>query len=186
MIAAMQRQTRQKLIKLGIILACFTLLASLLGVVIRYKEMLSRTITNQKTIFQNVGKMRLAAKDADKTVADFKSLLSPAYGTHSPEWLVYTRIDDLKSRLQASELTVKAVENRENMIVADFSAILPLRDAGAYGRIINLLGYQETLAFPFVSVRSIQVDQSDSGTLQSLKFVVEGVVQIPAPQGVSQ
>ncbi len=186
MIAAMQQQTRQKLIKLGIILTCFTLLASLLGVVIRYKEMLARTITNQKTIFQNVGKMRLAANDADKTVAEFKSLLPPDYGTRSPEWLIYSRIDDLKSRLQATELTVKAVENRENMIIVDFSATLPLRDAGAYGRIINLLGYQETLAFPFVSIRSIQVDQSGSGTLQGLKFVVEGVVQTPAPQGVSQ
>jgi hypothetical protein len=186
MIAAMQRQTRQKLIKLGIILICFTLLASLLSVVIRYKEMLARTITNQKTIFQNVGRMRLAAKDADKTVADFKSLLPPAYGTHTPEWLAYSRIDDLKSRLQATEMVVKAIENKEGMVSVDFTATLPLRDSGTYSRIINLLGKQETLAFPFVNVRSIQIDQSGSEAKQSLKLVVEGIVQMPAPQEISQ
>ncbi|MDK9716467.1 MAG: hypothetical protein OEL57_00995 [Trichlorobacter sp.] len=130
--------------------------------------------------------MRLAVKDTDKTVADFKSLLPPAYGTRTPEWLVYSRIDNLKSRLQTTELTVKAIENRENMIVVDFSATLPLRDVSSYSRIVNLLGYQETLAFPFVNIRSIQVDQSGSETLQGLKLVVEGIVQMPAPQEDSQ
>ena len=186
MIATMQQQTRQRLIKLGIILTCFTLLASLLGVAIRYKEMLARTITNQGVIFRNVGKMRLATKDADKTVADFKYLLPAAYGTRSPEWLIYTRIDDLKSRLQTSEMVVKPIENKEGMVAVDFSAALPLRDTGTYSRIINLLGNQETLAFPFVSIRNIQIDQSGSETMQGLKLVVEGVVQIPAPQGASQ
>jgi hypothetical protein len=185
-IAAMQRQTRQKLIKLGIILICFTLSASLLNVVIRYKEMLARSITNQKTIFQNVSRMRLATKDVDKTVADFKSLLPPAYGTHTPEWLMYSRIDDLKSRLQATEMVVKTIENKEGMVSVDFTATLPLRDSGAFSRIINLLGKQETLAFPFVNIRSIQIEQSGNEAQQSLKLVVEGVVQMPAPQETSQ
>jgi hypothetical protein len=186
MIAAMQRQTRQKLIKLGIILICFTLSASLLNVVIRYKEMLARSITNQKTISQNVSRMRLATKDVNKTVADFKSLLPPAYGTHTPEWLMYSRIDDLKSRLQATEMVVKTIENKEGMVSVDFTATLPLRDSGAFSRIINLLGKQETLAFPFVNIRSIQIEQSGNEAQQSLKLVVEGVVQMPAPQETSQ
>lgn len=186
MIAAMRQQTRQKLTKLGIILACFMLLASLLSVVMRYKEMLAHTIINQETIFRNMSRMRLAAQDTDKTVADLKTLLPPAYETRSPEWMVYTRIDDLKSRLQATELTVKTVENKEGMIGVDFSATLPLRDAGAYSRIINLLGNQETMAFPFVSVRSIQIEQSGSETFQGLKLIVEGVVKTPATQGISQ
>ena len=71
------------------------------------------------------------------------------------------------------------------MVAVYFTATLPLRDSGTYSRIINLLGKQETLAFPFVNVRSIQIE-SGSEAQQSLKLVMEGVVQMPAPQEISQ
>ncbi|MBV5336838.1 MAG: hypothetical protein J0653_02250, partial [Deltaproteobacteria bacterium] len=90
------------MIKLGMILTCFILLASLLSTSIRYQKMLAATIANQETIVKNIFRMRIATKEAENTVVNFQRLLPTAYGTRSPDWLLYTRLDALKSRLQAT------------------------------------------------------------------------------------
>jgi len=180
--AAMQLQTRQLLIRFGIVLALFTLLASALAASIRYRAMLATTIANQEVIARNIVRMRTSAQDVEKTVAGFKQLLPPGYGSLSPERLLYTRLDELKGGMQLADMTVKPIENKEGVLSLGFSASLPLRSGSSYPTVLNQLGRQETLAFPFVSIESVDIEQAASGTAGGLQIKMDGTVQTSAPQ----
>lgn len=182
MIATMHDQTRKNVIKLCVVLSFFALLTTLLGVSIRYKRMLEATISNQEQIVGNMARMRMATKEVDTTIASFNRLLPAGYGSRSPEWLLYSRLDELKSRLQADELTVKPLETKDGLMLLNFSAILFAHDAGSYNRIISLLGRQETLAFPFMTIHSIAMERSAENSNRGIKIIIEGAAQTPAPQ----
>lgn len=180
--ATMQLQIRQLLIRFGIVLALFTLLGSALAASIRYRTMLATTITNQETIARNMTRMRTTAQEVEKTVAGFKQLLPPGYGSQSPERLLYKRLDELKSALQLADMTIKTIENKEGILSLGFMASLPLRNISSYSTVLNQLGRQETLAFPFVSIESVIVEQATSGTAGGLQIKIDGAVQMPAPE----
>jgi len=149
----------------------------------RYRKMLAATIANQETIVQNITRMRIATKEAEKTVTNFHKLLPAAYKTRSPEWLLYTRFDTLQSALQLKEITAKTIEHKDGFAHLGFSATVLLQEPDAYSRYINLLGEHEALVFPFVSINVITLETSTSATQQGLKLQIEGVIQTPEPQG---
>lgn len=180
--AAMQLQTRQLLIRFCIILGLFTLLASVLAASIRYRTMLATTITNQETIARNMVSMQTSAKDTEKTVAGFRQLLPSGYGSQSMERLLYARLDELKGILKLADMTVKTIENKEGVLNLGFSASLPLRGIFSYTTVLNQLGQQETLAFPFVFIETVIVEQAAGESTGGLQIRIEGAVQIPAPQ----
>jgi hypothetical protein len=180
--ATIQLQTRRILIRLCIVLALFILLSAALAASVRYRTMLATTIVNQGTISRNMNRMGTTAREVEKTVAEFKRLLPSGYGSQSPEQLLYTRLDELKSTLQLADMTVKKMENKEGVMSLGFSASLPLRNALSYSAALNRLGQIETLAFPLVSIESFILEQTPAGTAEGLQIKIEGSVQTPAPQ----
>lgn len=180
--ASMQRQTHQLMIRFCCILGLFALFSAGLVVSIRYQKMLATTTASQETIVRNMARMQTTAREVEKTVAGFKRLLPPGYGSLSAERLLYTRLDELKVDLQPAEMTLKALENREGLLSIEFTASFPLRRASDYATIVNQLGRQETVAFPFISIESIIIGQDSAGAAGGLKIQVEGTVQTPAPQ----
>ena len=179
--ATMQLHTRHLLIRFGIILGAFSLLATVLALSIRYKAMLTATITRQDTIVRNISAAQATARETEKIIAEFNRLLPPGYGSQSPERLLYSRLDSLKESLQSADMMVKAIENKEGMLSVEFSATVQLNNSSSYATVLNLLGRQESLAFPFVSINSVTVDSSAAEPSGGLQMKIEGTALTPAP-----
>lgn len=177
----MQFHTRRLLIRFGIILGAFSLLAMLLALSVRYKAMLTTTITRQDAIVRNIAVAQATARETEKIIAEFNRFLPPGYGSQSPERLLYGRLDSLKESLQVTDITVKAIENKEGMLSVEFSVTVPLGSSSSYATALNLLGRQETLAFPFVSINSVTIDSAAAGSPGGLQMNIEGTVLTPAP-----
>jgi hypothetical protein len=180
--ASMQHQTRQILIRFCCILGLFALFSAGLVASIHYRKMLATTTASQDIIVHNMTKMQTTAREVEKIVTGFRRLLPPGYGSLSAERLLYTRLDELRVSLKPAEMTLKAIENRAGALSIEFTASFPLRRASDYATIINQLGRQETLAFPFISIESIIIGQDSAAAAGGLKIQVEGTVQTPAPQ----
>jgi len=180
--SSMQSQTHQLVIRFCCILALFALFSAGLAASIHYRKMLAKTTASQETIVRNMTRMRTTAQEVEKTVTGFRHLLPPGYGSHSPERLLYTRLDEFKAGLRPADMTVKTIENRDGVLNLEFTASFPLRSASDYATIVNQLGRQETLAFPFVSIGSVMIGQDSAAASGGLKMQVEGTVQTPAPQ----
>lgn len=182
--AAMQTQTRHLLIKLGIALILFTLLSSAIAAAINYSKMLTTTIINQEIVVSNMAAMKTADKEVENTLAKFRQHLPHGYESYSPERLIYGRLDELKNSLQAVDMTVKTMEKSNGQLSIDFSASLPLLRPESYALILNQLGRHETLAFPFISVQALTIEQPTDSTNSTIKMFIEGTVETTAPQSV--
>ncbi len=178
----MQQKTRRLLARFMIILVAACLLLSLLVLSLRYKDMLTQTISSQAKIIHNMTAASTAAGETDRIIAEFNRLFPAGYGVKSPEHLLYARLDALQEALKTTDMTIKNTEYKEGMMSMEFSATIPFNQNSVYTTIINQLGHQETLAFPFVTINAITIGTNTAARSGGLQMLIEGVVSTPAPQ----
>ncbi len=178
--AYMQRHTKKLLVRFGIIILLFLVLSSAFAVSIRYRRMLSETMINQEKISYNISRMNSGAREIANTIAGFRGMLPQTFESSSPEWLLYRRMDEIKTLIAPKELLVKGIENKEGFISVDFSASMDLPEPQSYSSVINRLGRIQTLICPFVDINSIVIEQSANAMAPGLKMNIEGVAQMPA------
>ncbi len=178
--AQMQQQTKKLLVRLGIILVLFSAFSTAFAVSVRYRRMLSESIENQEKIVRNISRMNSSARDLSRTIAVFRGMLPQAFESSSPEWLLYSQMDGIKTLLAPKEMLVKGIDNKEGLISVDFAATMELPESIYYSSVINRLGRMQTLICPSVDINSIAVEQSASDGRGGLKMTIEGAAQMPA------
>jgi hypothetical protein len=175
---AMTAHTSSLTIRLALLIFIFAVIASAAAALARYNQGLGTMLVNQRNIKANLEQMRSSTVNINRSVAEFRRLLPSGYGTSSPELLMFARVDEIKQTIHPSEINVKPVETKEGALAVEFSLKLNSPD---FSKLVNSLGQLETSIFPFVSIRSVAIDQSSLGLLNGMTVVVEGAVLMPAP-----
>jgi hypothetical protein len=109
-------------------------------------------------------------------ISRFKRLLPVGYGVKSPEWFVYARLDEIKSRLAVPDMTVNAIQIKDGVRTTHFALKILHPD---YSQVLNKLAVLETEVFPFVSISSIEISNRSSEASVGLTMSVEGDVIMP-------
>jgi hypothetical protein len=92
--------------------------------------------------------------------------------------LLFTRLDEIKTRLPPGEMTVKTLETREGQLSLEFSykpATL------SYTSLLNTLGQLELLILPYVSIRKVMAENPVAEKPGPLAITVDGILMTPAP-----
>ena len=174
MITEMHAHTRRQAIRLGLVMALFLILASSLAILLRYRQMLETALDQHGTIRRNLTQMRLETTAIRDVIASFRRLLPNGHGKHSAELLLYSRLDDIKSRLPAGEMVVRTPETKEGVLTLEF-AFKPAT-AVSYSAMINTLGLLEQQIDPFVSINKVSLEGSTKEKPGPLTIAVDGVL----------
>jgi hypothetical protein len=174
----MLQQSRRLLHHFSMVLLLFTLLAVTLASLVRYTSMLETTIIKQQAVAHNTAAMGISVREIEKSSSILHQLLPPGYKSQSAEKLIYTRLDSLTKNLQAIDVSVKPIETHEGFLLLEFSATVPISSNVSCTTTLNRLGQQETLAFPLVSIQSVNLEHSV--TSNGLVMKIEGTLKLPA------
>lgn len=173
----MSRYSRKLAIRLGFSVLLFAVLATLLGVMVRYRQSLLYAKEHHLTIRKNVIKMREVRERITASVTRFKGMLPAGNDGRTPEWLMFSRLDQVKNRFPKGELSVKPIEKKEDGSLAlNFSLKLV---HPAYSRVINTMGELETEVFPFVMFTGLDGQQVVDGLGKAFGVTVTGSIVMP-------
>ncbi|GER93733.1 hypothetical protein A45J_1489 [hot springs metagenome] len=147
----------------------------------RYANSLHDMHKKLQTVKMNHVLMKEAVIDMEKTMTDLKTIVPSDFGTKMPEDRIFTAIDDLKFRMKDYEINVANIGyNGEevNMPVTIKSSISRKTATKSYAGFVNNIGYLQSMSFPFFSISSISMKQSQDkvsviceirGTLKTIK-----------------
>jgi hypothetical protein len=178
MTSDMQTHTRRLAIRLALVITLFAVLSTSLATLLRYREALNTLLAHHQVIQRNLAQMRMATNEIRDTIAGFKRLLPNGFDRASSEMLLFTRLDEIKTRLPPGEMTVKTLETREGQLSLEFSykpATL------SYTSLLNTLGQLELLILPYVSIRKVMVENPVAEKPGPLAITVDGILMTPAP-----
>ena len=178
MTSDMQTHTRRLAIRLALVITLFAVLSTSLATLLRYREALNTLLAHHQVIQRNLAQMRMATNEIRDTIAGFKRLLPNGFDRASSEMLLFTRLDEIKTRLPPGEMTVKTLETREGQLSLEFSykpATL------SYTSLLNTLGQLELLILPYVSIRKVMAENPVAEKPGPLAITVDGILMTPAP-----
>lgn len=182
--STMSSHTQRLALKLAFAIVLFVLAASSLAVLSRYRENRVVIVAQHRIISDKLVLMRRTIAEEREAITRFKKLLPAGYGDKSPEWFIYRRLDEIKSRLALQDLTINEIIIKDGVRTARFSFKLPQPD---YGQVLNKLAILETELFPFVSIGSIVISRQPGDLTAGPAMTVEGDVIMPAtPEQLSQ
>lgn len=173
----MSRYSRKLAIRLGCAVLLFAVLATFLGIMVRYRQSLLNAYEHHLAIRKNVTEMRETRERIATSVTRFKGMLPVGYDSRTPEWLMFSRLDQVKNRFPKGELSVKPIEKKEDGSLAlNFSLKLIHPE---YNRVINTIGELETEVFPFVTFTGIDGQQVVDGLGKAFGVTVTGSIVMP-------
>ncbi|HXE96014.1 MAG TPA: hypothetical protein VN642_06395 [Dongiaceae bacterium] len=172
---AMSSHTQRLATKLAFAIVLFVTVSTALAVLSRYRQNLAVIDTQHRMIPGKLDLMRRVTAEEREAITRFKQLLPPDYGANSPEWFIYSRLDEIKSRFALQDMTVGEIQTKDGARTAHFSMKIPHSD---YSQVLNRVALLETELFPFVSINSIAI--SNQSGESALNMTVEGDVIMPA------
>lgn len=180
----MSSHTQRLAIKLAFAIVLFVVVASSLAVLARYRQNLVVIAAQHRIISDKLALMRRTIAEEREAFKRFKQLLPVDYGVKSPEWFIYHRLDEIKSRFALQDLTINEIIIKDGVRTAHFSLKLPQPN---YGQVLNKLAILETELFPFVSIGSIAISRQPGDLTAGPTMTVEGDVIMPAtPEQLSR
>jgi len=175
MSSAMSEYTRRLWVKFAFAALLFVSMATSLAAMTRYRETMLITVKQHHSLASKLDQMHRYIAEEREVIGRFKRLLPSDYGAKSPQWQVYSRLDEIKSRLAAPDMTVNAVQVKGSYRIAHFSLKILNPD---YSQVLNKLAALETESFPFVSINSIEISNKASEG-SGLTMNIEGDVIMP-------
>ena len=145
-----KRQTRNLLFAV----LFFTLLATSLAVVLRYRQTLVKLAASQQSIKKNLPQVRATTTELQSAINSFKLRLPGGHDRQSTELTLYNRLDEIKSKFTEGILQVKESKSDNGMIELGFD----LKQTNpSYSSLLNIIGTLETSIFPFVNIKSVSI-----------------------------
>lgn len=163
---------RQLESRLVLLLIAITILASTLAVLVRYEQTLNKTLTFRKTVKANLAAMRAETKTILTLTSTLRQKMQHGATYSSDDALLYARLDQIKSDLQPSEMTISAKTTTNGIQSVGFTITQP---AHLYPKTVNSMGMLQTETFPFVTFTGFVVEHAQGKAVMK----IEGLVQLP-------
>jgi hypothetical protein len=159
----------------------FAVLATSLALSIRYRQSLEELVANHEAIRLNLALMRTSTITLHKTVTSFRSMLPVGYENRSAEFMLLTRLDEIKTKLPRGELLVNPIQSKNGMLSIEFLSKL---ENPYYSDVLNAIGTLETDIFPFVTIKSISISGDQRNKPGPISIAITGEIATPqvAPQ----
>lgn len=158
MIEPLKIRNRQLVIRFAVVLLIFALLGSTLALLIRKGQAQRQLLTLHTRILTNLALMQSETALLQQQLATFRQALPADLGSQSPELLLYTRLDQIKSQLQPSEMTVTGLETKEGTTSVGFSMKVP---ASRYNELVNGMGRLQNGFVPLVDFHEFGMAATD-------------------------
>lgn len=147
-------------------------LITLGGVIVlkKYGDSLSNTVNMLQTAKQNLVRIKESHKDIAETIAEVKSIVPKDAAARSSEESIFIGIDELKSRLKNAEVSVTSIEYKGDEVSLPVS--IKVSAAGEnYAAVVNVVGYLQSMSFPFFSTGglSLSISQDKTAVLYDIK-----------------
>lgn len=176
MIVTIQTYNRQLAIRLAIVLLIFALLGTALALLVRKAQSQRQLLALHTKILANLPRMQTETVDLQQQLQVLQQALPADLAGRSPELHLYKRLDQIKSTLQPTEMTVTGPEIKDGVQTIGFNLKVPF---SRYNALINGMGQLQTGLFPFVDFREIHL----TPTATDATIGVVGNVILPPPAG---
>lgn len=176
MIEILQARNRQVTIRLLVVLALFALVGSTLAMLARKAAAQRQLLALHTTIVANLPLIQAETMSLMHQLTAFRQALPADIATRSPELLLATRLDQIKSRLQPGEMNVTPTEVKDGIQTIGFTLKVPL---DRYASLVNGMGQLQTELVPFVDFKEFAM----SATAADSSIVVQGSVILPPYTG---
>lgn len=177
MITILQTRNRQLALRLALTLLIFTLLATTLSLLVRKVQSQRQLVALHTKILTNLPLMQRETTSLQQQVTAFRQALPAELTTRSAELMLYSRLDEIKSTLQPSEMTVTAPESKDGLQTIGFNLKVPF---ARYNQLVNAMGQLQTRLIPFADFNELSM----SPTTTEGSIVVNGSVVLPPLTGV--
>lgn len=152
----------------------------LTGVIIskRYSDSLFDTQKKLLAARSNLISMKDAQVDMGKTIADLKAVVPSDFASMTPEERIFTRLDELKSRLKNAEIIVTNMDYKGDEVSLPVTIKFSISGKAAgknYASFVNDIGYLQSVSFPFFSISSISMVQSQDRA--SISYEIKGALK---------
>lgn len=147
----------------------------------KYGNSLADTVSRFELIKTNTLKMKHSTADIESRIKHIESLLPADFYTRSPRELIFLTLDDIKTALKRSEVTVTNFDERMDMVSLPVSIKIP---TDSYAMLINNIGYLQSLKFPYYTITSIAITKSQD--TPEVVCTIDGFLRMPAITPVRQ
>jgi hypothetical protein len=152
----------------------------LTGVIIskRYNDSLSNTQKKLQAARSNLISMKDVQGDMGKTITDLKEIVPSDFASRTPEERIFTGLDELKFRMKNAEIVVTNMEYKGDEVslpVTIKSSISGKAAAKDYASFVNDIGYLQSMGFPFFTIGSISMVQSQDRA--SVSYEIKGALK---------
>lgn len=159
----------------GYITVSILLMAVISGIIAakKYGDSIFATLKSLQMAEQNIFGMKEAIEDIDKAVAEAKMMMPDAFNKKTAEELMYIRISELKSRFRDAEVNITDIEYKGNEISMPVG--IKANKMKDYTVFVNNIGWLQSLKFPFFSISSVAIFQSQDKT--SVSYEIKGALR---------
>lgn len=176
MINTLQARNRHLAFRLAVLILIAMLLGSALALLLRKGQSLRQLLVLHTRILANLPLMQAETSQLHQQVAAFRQALPADLAARSPDLLLYSRLDQIKSRLQPSEMTINPPEHKDGSHRIDFTLKAPI---SRYSAVVNGMGQLQAELFPFTDFREITL----APTAADSTLMVSGSVLLPPVTG---
>lgn len=154
----------------------FLVLVTLFTLVDRKRRVLEKRqkeLTRAEEGLKQVQKATLNRRQALNVIT---SLIPPESRVTSPEKQIYGKIDEIRTKLKADDMTIKPVERKEGNATLQYTLTFVNHD---FCRFLNAISQLQQEVFPFTTVTSIDVNQKELNGKGVIEFIVGGTIMTP-------
>ncbi len=113
----------------------------------KYGNSMVDAVSRLELIKTNTLKMKHSAVDIESRIKHIESLLPDDFYTRSLHELIFLALDDIKTALKRSEVTVTNFDEKMGTVSLPVSIKIP---TDSYAMLINNIGYLQSLKFPYL------------------------------------
>jgi hypothetical protein len=159
-------------------LSAIILLITLSGAILtkKYTDSLYATLDRLQVFNVQYIKVLAANDDIDKSITRLKALIPQGPSTRPGEENMFMALDDLKLKAGSAEIVVTNIEDKGAELQLPVVIRGPLKD---YTSMVNLIGYLQSLKFPFYTIAGAKIQRSEEATSSSLLFEIKGMLKYP-------
>lgn len=143
----------------------------------RYGDSISISLKKLQAARSNLISMKDAQADMEKAITEVKALI-PSDASKTPEEHIFIGLDELKFRIKNAEIVVTNMEYKGDEVslpVTIKSSISGKTAAKDYASFVNNIGYLQSMSFPFFSIGSISMLQSQDRA--SVTYEIKGALK---------
>ena len=161
--------------KLRFVVAALLLLSVAVVTVsqMRTRRLLENKLETLTSAQSGLVKVKAANANLKSALTVLQTQFSQIPKNSSPEMVLYSKTDEIKSRLNPDEMAVSAAEKKGGEATLQYDLTFNNPD---FNKLLNDVSYLHGGVFPLTPVNSLTVSQSGTGAAEGVSFKISGRV----------